>query len=120
MPDAEDPVGLDTKLWDFSIVTSVNLCIILLLTVRLCHLRHQSALKRNKLTFGLHQWFIFNQIVVQLKATFQILIDFLGYSNSEYLKYLLTTIEAQVFVSASFVQLLEWHLIASLVKFQSE
>ena len=32
-----------------------------------------------------------------------ILLDLFGFGDSEYLKYLLATVEAQVFVSASFV-----------------
>ena len=65
----DDPVEIEDKLWDFAIVTSINICIILLLIVRFSHIKHQSALKRNRLTFGLHKWFVLNQIVVQMKAT---------------------------------------------------
>ena len=35
-----DKVTMDDKLWDFAIVTSINTCIILLLVVRLCHIKH--------------------------------------------------------------------------------
>ena len=69
------------------------------------------------MTFGLHRWFIFNQFVVQAKTTVEILLLWYNFGETNYYKYTLTTITAQAFVLASFVQLLEWHLIASMVKF---
>ena len=45
---------------------------------------------------------------------------YFGIAKNQLLRYSLTTIQAQVFVTASIIQLLEWDLIASMVKFQSE
>lgn len=46
--------------WDFALVSSLNLVICLLLMVRWCQIKHQSAMRRNRLTFKIHLWYFIN------------------------------------------------------------
>ena len=42
------------------------------------------------------------------------------FKSEQLIKYTLTALQAQAFITAMFVQLLEWHLIINMIKFQSE
>lgn len=53
--------------WDFSIVSSLNFTLILLLVLRISHTAFQSATKRNRLTFRIMCWFTVNQVVIYAK-----------------------------------------------------
>ena len=50
--------------------------------------------------------------------TYAVLIIY-GLGNSQLLRYSLDVVQAQIFITASLKQLLEWHLIAKMVEFQS-
>lgn len=112
-------VSNQTALWDFSIIASINFCIFLLLLGRICLTKYQSATKRNRLTFRIFGWLIANQIVVQLKQTVEVVLTVVKKEDDQLLRYTIAAIESQIFVTACFIQLLEWHLIAFMVKFQS-
>ena len=82
--------GKEEDLWDFSIISSLNTGLILLLAVRLCHIAHQSAMKRNRLTFRKHLWALLNQVVISVKQIIQISLLRSGGRLSENAAYVMS------------------------------
>ena len=51
---------INDALWDYSTLMGLNTTIILLLLVRVVIISYQSAMKRNRLTYHVHFWFLMN------------------------------------------------------------
>lgn len=53
-------VSNQAAVWDFSIISSLNFCTLLLLISRICLTKYQTATKRNRLTFRIFGWLVLN------------------------------------------------------------
>ena len=105
-------------MWDYSIIVSLNTTVILFFLMRICYFTNLSALNRNKITFKLLLWFFANQVLVQIKDMTLTLFDTYYPEHGNLSICIITAVRMLVFNTAAYYQLLEWHTIGSLVKFQ--
>ena len=79
--------------WDFAIVSSISLSVLVFLTARTCQIHYQSAFKRNKLTFRINLWWVLTQVVVEVKSLAELLMSIYQVRQISFYRYALTAVQ---------------------------
>ena len=103
--------------WDFSITLSLTVLLILLYFTQCVRLKYAPLTKRNRLTLPIYISFLLNLIALLIRAIIEIIMLNRGVQEDFLIRYAMNSAAMQFYVTAVLIQILEWNLIANMVKF---
>ena len=103
-------------LWDFSIIWSINVTLILLYIVQLVRLNYSDCSKSNRLTSYIYRSFLMNLLVTLARFTYCLFDHHVDSNRKQVTEYVLQCIFCLVNFIAIMVYMLEWNALGSMVK----
>ena len=111
--------NINKKEWDFSFTLSLTVLLILLYFTQSVRLKFGLLNKRNRLTLIIYVSFLLNLVALLIRAVAEILMLNYGVKEDFLIRYAMNAAAMQFYVTAVLIQILEWNLIANMVKFQA-
>ena len=105
--------------WDFSFTSAITTLLILTYITQIVRLKFGKLRKRNRLTLMIHISFLLDLTALQIRTVAEILMVMYNTPGQYLISYMLNTFATEFFLIAVLIQILEWNLIASMVKFQA-